>query len=283
MDRRSFIVAMPAIGFLGARPGGLSVGAQGLVSGRSLVLEEIGIQLYTLRALLSEDVAGTLAQVAEIGYRTVEFAGLYGLTPREMRRTLDAVGLRAVSSHAGVNDIRGDWTSFLEGAQELGQDFVFVPSIPESERTPEGLRKLADDFNRAGEMAVSAGLHFGYHNHAWEFVVLSDGTITMDLLLERTEPRLVDWQMDIFWTVDGGGDPMAYLESHAGRVTSVHVKDRTPDGQMVDVGKGVIDFAMILPRAEELGMLHAFVEHDMPDAPIESVRHSFNALNALNL
>ena len=283
MDRRSFIVAMPAIGFLGARPGGLSVGAQGLVSGRSLVLEEIGIQLYTLRALLSEDVAGTLAQVAEIGYRTVEFAGLYGLTPREMRRTLDAVGLRAVSSHAGVNDIRGDWTSFLEGAQELGQVFVFVPSIPESERTPEGLRKLADDFNRAGEMAVSAGLHFGYHNHAWEFVALSDGTITMDLLLERTEPRLVDWQMDIFWTVDGGGDPMAYLESHAGRVTSVHVKDRTPDGQMVDVGKGVIDFAMILPRAEELGMLHAFVEHDMPDAPIESVRHSFNALNALNL
>jgi len=105
----------------------------------------------------------------------------------------------------------------------------------------------------------------------------------MDLLLERTEPRLVDWQMDIFWTVDGGGDPMAYLESHAGRVTSVHVKDRTPDGRMVDVGKGVIDFAMILPRAEELGMLHAFVEHDMPDAPIESVRHSFNALNALNL
>ena len=274
---------MPAIGFLGARPGGLAVGAQGLVSGRSLVLEEIGIQLYTLRALLSEDVAGTLAQVAEIGYRTVEFAGLYGLTPREMRRTLDAVGLRAVSSHAGVNDIRGDWTSFLEGAQELGQDFVFVPSIPESERTPEGLRKLADDFNRAGEMAVSAGLHFGYHNHAWEFVALPDGTIMMDLLLERTEPRLVDWQMDIFWTVDGGCDPMAYLESHAGRVTSVHGKDRTPDGQMVDVGKGVIDFAMILPRAEELGMLHAFVEHDMPDAPIESVRHSFNALNALNL
>ena len=283
MDRRSFIGTMPAIGFLGARPGGLSSGERGLESGRLLVLEEIGIQLYTLRALLSEDVAGTLAQVAEIGYRTVEFAGLYGLTPREMRRTLDAVGLRAVSSHAGVNDIRGDWASFLEGAQELGQDFIFVPSIPESERTPEGLRKLAEDFNRAGEMAGSAGLHFGYHNHAWEFVALSDGTIMMDLLLERTEPRLVDWQMDIFWTVDGGGDPMAYLESHAGRVTSVHVKDRTPDGQMVDVGKGVIDFAMILPRAEELGMLHAFVEHDMPDAPIESVHHSFNALNALRL
>ena len=283
MDRRSFIAAMPAIGFLGSKAGGLSSGERGLVSGRPLVIEEIGIQLYTLRALLSEDVAGTLAQVTEIGYRTVEFAGLYGLTPREMRRTLDAVGLRAVSSHAGVNDIRGDWASFLEGAQELGQDFIFVPSIPESERTPEGLRKLADDFNRAGEMAGSAGLHFGYHNHAWEFVALPDGTIMMDLLLERTEPGLVDWQMDIFWTVDGGGDPMAYLESHAGRVTSVHVKDRTPDGRMVDVGKGVIDFAMILPRAEELGMLHAFVEHDMPDAPIESVRHSFNALNALNL
>ena len=283
MDRRRFIVAMPAIGFLASKPGRLSVSGQDLVSGRSLVVEEIGVQLYTLRALLSEDVDGTLAQVAEIGYRTVEFAGLYGLSPREMRRILDAVGLRAVSSHAGVSDIRGDWASFLEGAQELGQDFVFVPSIPESERPPEGLRKLAEDFNRAGEMAGSAGLHFGYHNHAWEFAALPDGTIMMDLLLERTEPRLVDWQMDIFWVVDGGGDPMAYLESQAGRVTSVHVKDRTLEGRMVDVGKGVIDFARILPRAEELGMLHVFVEHDTPDAPIESVRYSFNALSALKL
>ena len=283
MDRRSFIATMPAIGFLGSRPGGLPVGEEGLLPGRSLVVEEIGIQLYTLRAPLSEDVAGTLAQVAEIGYQTVEFAGLYGLTPGEMRTTMDAVGLRAVSSHAGVSDIRGDWASFLEGAQQLGQDFIFVPSIPESERTPEGLRKLAEDFNQAGEIAGSGGLHFGYHNHAWEFAALPDGTVPMDLLLERTEPRLVDWQMDIFWVVDGGGDPMAYLESQAGRVTSVHVKDRTPDGRMVDVGKGVIDFATILPRAEELGMLHAFVEHDTPDAPIESVRYSFNALSALKL
>tara|TARA_B100001765_G_scaffold63107_1_gene37819 strand:- start:835 stop:1686 length:852 start_codon:yes stop_codon:yes gene_type:complete len=283
MDRRSFIATMPAIGFLGSKPGGLPVGEEGLLPGRSLVVEEIGIQLYTLRVPLSEDVAGTLAQVAEIGYQTVEFAGLYGLTPGEMRTTMDAVGLRAVSSHAGVSDIRGDWASFLEGAQQLGQDFIFVPSIPESERTPEGLRKLAEDFNQAGEIAGSGGLHFGYHNHAWEFAALPDGTVPMDLLLERTEPRLVDWQMDIFWVVDGGGDPMAYLESQAGRVTSVHVKDRTPDGRMVDVGKGVIDFATILPRAEELGMLHAFVEHDTPDAPIESVRYSFNALSALKL
>ena len=283
MDRRSFIATMPAIGFLGSKPGGLPVGEEGLLPGRSPVVGEIGIQLYTLRAPLSEDVAGTLAQVAEIGYQTVEFAGLYGLSPGEMRTTMDAVGLRAVSSHAGVSDIRGDWASFLEGAQQLGQDFIFVPSIPESERTPEGLRKLAEDFNQAGEIAGSGGLHFGYHNHAWEFAALPDGTVPMDLLLERTEPRLVDWQMDIFWVVDGGGDPMAYLESQAGRVTSVHVKDRTPDGRMVDVGKGVIDFATILPRAEELGMLHAFVEHDTPDAPIESVRYSFNALSALKL
>ena len=283
MDRRNFIAAMPAIGFLGSRPRGLPVGGQGLVLGQALVIEEIGVQLYTLRSLLSEDVDGTLALVAEIGYRTVEFAGLYGFTPREMRGKLDAAGLRAVSSHAGVIEIRGDWPFFLEGAQELGQDLVFVPSIPESERTPEGLRHLAEDFNRAGEMARSAGLRFGYHNHDWEFAALSDGTIMMDVLLECTERRLVDWQMDIFWTVHGGGDPMVYLEREAGRVTSVHLKDRTSDGLMVDVGKGVIDFATILPRAEELGMLHAFVEHDTPDAPLESVRYSFNALSALEL
>lgn len=282
MDRRSFIGTMPVIGLLGSRAKRLDVGgAQHPKSEWFPVVEEIGVQLYTLRSLLSQDVDRTLAAVAEIGYRTVEFAGLYGLTPQEMRRKLDAAGLRAVSSHVGVSDIRGDWTSFLEGAQELGQDLVVVPSIPESERTSEGLRKLAEDFNRAGEMASSAGLHFGYHNHSWEFAALPDGPIMMNLLLERTEPGLVDWQMDIFWTVDGGADPIAYLESQPGRVTSVHVKDRTVNGLMVDVGKGVIDFATILPRAEELGMLHAFVEHDTPDAPMESVRYSFNALSSL--
>ena len=142
---------------------------------------------------------------------------------------------------------------------------------------------MADDFNRAAESARSAGLRFGYHNHDWEFGPLSDGTIPMDLLLERTDDDLVDWQMDIFWLVNGGAEPVPYLEQTSGRVTSVHVKDRTADGQMVDVGDGVIDFASLLRLAGPLGLLHAFVEHDQPGDGLESVRRSFVHLSSLGL
>ena len=241
-------------------------------------IELLGVQLYTLRQEMASAPERTLAAIAEIGYREVELAGLYGLTPREMRSKLDEVGLRAVSSHHGVGDIRGAWARTLEGAQELGQSLIVAPSIPGSERTAEGLRRIADDFNHAGQTAAEAGLRFGYHNHDWEFGPLPDGTVPMDLLLERTSPDLVDWQMDIFWIVDGGESPARYLDGTSGRVTSVHVKDRTPGGEMVDVGDGVIDFSLLLASAERHGMRHAFVEHDRPADAIDSVRRSFQHL-----
>ena len=242
-------------------------------------LEGFGIQLYTLRDAMEDDVDRTLAAVAEMGYAEVELAGLHGRTPGEMRRALDAVGLTAASSHQSIEEVRGDWARVLDGARTLGQSLVVVPGLPGEERTAEGLRRVADDFDRAGEAAERAGLRFGYHNHDWEMRPLADGTVPIDLLMERTDPSVVDWQMDIFWTVHGGAEPERRLRS--GRVTSVHVKDRTADGEMVDVGQGEIDFASILNLAEANGLRHAFVEHDRPDDPLESARRSLAHLRVL--
>ncbi len=276
IDRRSFLAAAPGLALLAACERGQPA------TSPTRALDALGVQLYTLRSALADDLDGTLAAVARVGYREVELAGLYGLTPREMRARLEAVGLRATSSHQSVDDVRGGWARVLDEARELGQSLVVVPSIPAAERTPEGLRRLADDFNRAGEAARAAGLRFGYHNHDWEHRALVDGTVPIDLLLERTNPAVVDWQMDIFWTVHGGADPARYLSGASGRVTSVHVKDRSPDGRMVDVGAGVIDFAVLLPLAERHGLLHAFVEHDQPgDDPVASVRRSYEHLSVV--
>ena len=277
MDRRSFLGTLPAAALLaGCTQREASVAA-------SRATRNWGLQLYTLRSVLADDVDRTLTAVAEIGYGHVEFAGLYGLTPREMRSRLDATGLRATSSHQSVGDVRGDWERILEGAQELGQSLVIVPSISSDLRTPDGLRELADDFNRAGESARAAGLRFGYHNHDWEHQAFPDGTVPIDLLLERTDPAVVDWQMDIFWTVHAGADPVRYLNETAGRVSSVHVKDRTASGDMVAVGNGEIDFATLLPLAEGLGLQHAYVEKDRPgDDPLANVRRSFEHLSTLS-
>jgi len=276
MDRRTFLSVAPPLALLSA------AGASAVPTPSRRALSAFGVQLYTLRSVMAGDVGRTLAAVAEIGYLEVELAGLHELTPRQMRARLDDVGLIAASSHQSVAEVRGDWAGVLEGARELGQSLVVLPSIPADERTPDGLRRLADDFNRAGDAARAAGLRFGYHNHDWEHRALPDGTVPMDLLLERTDPDVVDWQMDVFWTVHGGIDPVRYLDQAAGRVTSIHMKDRTADGRMVAVGEGVIDFGALIPFAERLGLIHAFVEHDQPgDDPVASVRRSFAHLRRL--
>lgn len=285
IDRRSFLAALPLSGLALSAGAGSKTGLwaaarpRGIEAGRfGPALRGVGVQLYTLRTLMGDGPDAVLARLAEIGYTEVELAGTYGLSPRELRRRLDAEGLTAVSSHLGIDAVRERWSETLEGAQELGQSLIVVPSIPSSEQSPDGLRRVAEDFNRAGEAARAAGIRFGYHNHAWEVEAMADGRRRMDLLLEWCEPDLVDWQMDVFWTVHGGADPMAYLRDHGQRITSVHIKDRTPDGTMVAAGDGAIDFASILERASGLGLRHGFVEHDNPDDPLESVARSYRAV-----
>ena len=293
LDRRRFLRALPGavvvagglpgLGRMWARAEGWPAGSVGHLGSDGggpafQVPSAIGVQLYTVRSVMTSDPDGTLAAIAGIGYEEVELAGLYGMSAREMKARLDAVGLAATSSHHSVEEVRDSWEATLEAAVALGQRLVVVPALPAAERDGEALRRVADDFNRAGEAARAAGLRLGYHNHDWEMRPGADGVRPIDLLLDRTDAELVDWQMDIFWVVHGGADPMAELDARAGRVTSFHVKDRTAAGDMADVGAGVIDFRPVLARAGELGLLHQYVEHDQPGDPIDSVRASYRAL-----
>jgi len=261
MDRRSFVAALAAAPLAAC------------VDPRA-PLARPGLQLYTVRDAMATDVDGTLAALASIGYREVELAGTYGLTPAQFRTRLDNAGLRAVSGHVDLSDVRGEWQRTLDGAAELGQELIVIPWLPEDVRDADSLRAVADDFNRAGEASAQMGLRLGYHNHEFEFE--STGGVThMAVLLDETDPALVDWQMDIYWTVHAGQDPLDWLNRYSGRVTSVHIKDRTPDGAMVDVGDGVIDFSTILRAAEPQGLRYGFIEHDFPEDPVASVRRSF--------
>lgn len=246
-------------------------------------LDGWGVQLYTLRDRLDDDLEGTLAAIAGIGYAEVELVQLHGLTPTEMRSRLDTAGLRATSSHYPIQAFRDGLEESVDGAAELGQSLMVLPSIPSDERTAEGLARVAEDLSRAGERARAAGLRVGYHNHDWELRPMAGGTRPIDVLLDGSDPALVDWQMDIFWTVHGGADPLVMLEERGERVTSVHVKDRTADGRMVDVGDGVIDFPSVLAAAGSQALLHAFVEHDRPGDSIDSVRRSFGHLSSLGV
>jgi sugar phosphate isomerase/epimerase len=242
---------------------------------------DLGIQLYTLRSILPQDFDGTLARLADVGYREVEFAGYHGRDPAAVRAALDAAGLRAPSAHVAIEALDAEWARTLEAAHAIGHEWLVVAWIPEELRPDlDGYRRIAERFNQAAATAREAGIGFAYHNHDFEFVPL-EGRTPYDVLLEETDPELVRLELDLYWITKGGRDPLDYFARYPGRFPLVHVKDMGEDGGMVDVGEGTIDFARIIARREEAGIRHWFVEHDVPADPMRTARVSYENLRRL--
>jgi len=246
-------------------------------------IERIGLQLYTVRTLMTKDMPGTMAAVAAAGYREVEFAGYFGRTPAEVRALLNAHGLTAPSTHVGLEAVREGFGATAEAAQAIGIRYLTVASLDMRTITSvDDWKRTADVFNEVGRRAKAAGLRFAYHNHAVEFTMV-DGVVPMDLLIGGTDSSLVAFELDLFWAMKAGQDPRAYFERHPGRFEMVHVKDATaaPASAMTDVGAGVMDWSRIFAAHTTAGIRHFFVEHDSPADPLGSIRRSAAFLKTL--
>jgi sugar phosphate isomerase/epimerase len=237
------------------------------------------VQLYTVRAAMEESVEQTLARVAQIGYREVEFAGYFDRSPQQIRSMLDQNGLAAPAAHLSLNVLEDNWDTTVAAAATVGHRYLVLPAIPPESRTNlDTYRSLAERFNRFGESARAAGLTFGYHNHDFEFAPQGD-RLPYDILVEETDPALVVFELDLFWITKAGRDPSAYLRTRPERFHLVHVKDMTADGTMADVGAGTIPFPSLFGLGT--GIRHFFVEHDNPTAPFDSIAASFRYLRNL--
>ena len=249
-------------------------------------LDRIGVQLYTLRAEMERDFDGTLARVAGIGFREVEFAGYFNRTPEQVKGALTHLGLTAPAGHMPYESLAdaASWEKILDASNRIGHQYAIIAWTPaEVRRTMDDWKRVAERFNWAGRKAKEAGLGFAYHNHDFEFKALN-GQIPFDLLLAETDPELVKIEMDLYWITLGGFDPLQYFRRFPGRFPMVHVKDMKKGGahpQMVDVGKGDIDFRNIFARRDEAGIRHFFVEHDEPSDPVASIRASYQYLKSL--
>lgn len=244
-------------------------------------LDRIGVQLYTVRHQMEKDFEGTIARVAATGYQEVEFAGYFGRTPRAVRALLDKNGLAAPSSHVSLAP--AEWRAALDAAPVVGHRYLVIAWIPpEQRRTLDDYKRAAERLNRAATEAKAAGLQFAYHNHDFEFQPL-DGKLPYDVLLAETDPKLVQLEMDLYWIVKGGQDPLVYFGRWPGRFPMVHVKDSAgpPDHRMVEVGAGKIDFKKIFAQSDQAGIRHYFVEHDEPADPFASIRASCEYLKHL--
>lgn len=292
MDRRTFLTALSG-----------TAAATGI--GRKLAWAEelhrvntIGIQLYTVRDALKLDYDGTLAKLAEIGYREVESGGGHDKPAKEMRETLKRHGLTSPSYHVDWKSLGEDWPRVIEDNKIVGRTYLVNPWIDEAVRDqPDGWKHAADTLNTAGETAKKAGIQFAYHNHWVEFVPLADGKLPYDILLENCDANFVKMEMDLGWITVGGQDPLKYFARYPGRFCIVHVKDvhEVPDAPSVrssrfagenmtilaDVGTGVIDWKRIFAHSEEAGIKHYFVEHDNPNNSLETARVSYQYLEKL--
>jgi sugar phosphate isomerase/epimerase len=275
MNRRTFIESSIATAIVSATA--KSAWAVARVPHR---IDRIGIQLYTVRAFMKDDFDGTIAKIAQNGYKEVEFAGYFGKTPQEARAAIDKNGLTSPSAHHPIDALEKNLPEIIDGAHTIGQKFIVCPYLDAKSRTADGYKHLAESCNKVGEATQKAGIQFCYHNHSFEFEKVDglDGKLPFDYLIAQTDPKLVKIEMDLCWITVAGQDPVAYFNKFPGRFPLVHVKDWSKEGSdpggnvgavghpvtghIANVGSGSIDWKNIFPHASKAGIQHYFVEND---------------------
>ncbi len=254
-----------------------------------------GVTLYTVRNEMGSDPAGTLQQVADAGYKYIEAASFqegkyYGLTPEEFKKDVEALSMTPLSTHQGSATL-DNIDEEIAAAKAAGFKYFVIPVPPmgyfeydmetQSLSMSEDLETIADILTTMGEKCKAAGLQLLYHNHNFEFEKNSNGIVPYDYFLENLDPEFVNFQIDLYWTVKAGADPVAYFEKYPGRFKIWHVKDMDDQGRFAPVGTGTIDFARILKYKKVSGMQYYVVEQDQTFdgmEPLEAIRISHEGL-----
>ena len=277
---------------------GLALGTLAVIPSLAFTTKKktIGIQLWTLRDTLPKDVKGVLAQIAKAGFKEVETFGFspkdntfFGTSVHDFKAILDANGLKAISNHFDFNNYiktgdLSDLKSYIAAAKVLGSEYVTIPWIlPELRGTSaDDYKKLAAGINKVAQQSHDVGLKLAYHNHDFEFTKFGN-TNGYEILLNETDPKVVDFELDLYWAVRAGHNPLDLFEQHPGRFTMWHVKDMDKANKELnaEIGKGAIDFKAIFEQAKLSGMKRFFLEHETnynPN-PLESIKSSFDYIS----
>jgi sugar phosphate isomerase/epimerase len=238
----------------------------------------IGLQLYSLRDQFGKDVPGTLDKVKQFGFKYAEVAGTYGMTSEQFAGQLEARGIKPIGMHFDYNRYRTDPEGVAREAKSLGLQYAGCAWIPhQGDFDEKTCREAAAVFNKAGEVMAKQGLKFFYHTHGYEFQPYGKGTL-FDLLMAETNPKLVSYEMDIFWIVFPNQDPVKLFQKYAKRWELVHLKDMkkgTPTGALtggtdvsndVALGTGLMDMPAILKAAKKAGVKYYFIEDESPSS-----------------
>lgn len=272
MRRRDFL-RTSALGAAGCCVSSTYAGPTALQSRLPLV----GIQLYTVRDLMADDVRKTLEAVANVGFDEVEFAGYFDKKPKDIAKILKDVGMRAPSAHITTEVGSGTFEEGIEAAAIIGHEYLVWAWIEEKDRRSlDDYRRFAEQFNRIGEACRKSGIQFCYHNHDFEFVAFHDGEERpFDLLLRETDPSLVQIELDLYWISKARQDPFKYFADYSGRFPLLHVKDMDDTDQrgFAELGRGTLDFRTMFRGIPDAGARHFFFEQDETSLDVMDAVH----------
>ncbi len=292
MNRRHFLRTTAATSLVLGLPRALAA-----LDAANPYRKNIGIQLYTLRNEIGQDASGTIKAVADAGYKQVE---LYGFPDADalLKGAADH-GLAANSSHfqwdSVVNpsdDAMSDFRKILDKAKEHGLSDLVIPYLHDHQRSSlDAYKKVAENSNKAANLAEEAGIRLSYHNHAFEFEPKDGGRTGFDVFVEEFSPRM-HFELDVFWVKLGGVDPVELVKKLSGRVSQLHLKDlkegipipsfgHVPADAFKELGNGIIPMEPLLVAAEAAGVRHCHVEQDQSPDPMASIRESIGHLATL--
>lgn len=256
--------------------------------------KNVGIQLYTLREQIPNDVKGVIEKVANAGYKEVETYGYsakdgyWGMDAKSFKDLLKANGLTSPSGHFGFDDFITSGNKellkpLIDGAAAIDNHYFTIAHIGEPLRkTLEDYKKITQRLNEAAELVKQAGMKLAYHNHAFELDKHEGGVTGYETMLNGTNKDLISFEMDLYWIVRSGNDPVAFFNKYPGRFVMWHVKDMDKANNTIntEVGAGTIDFKNIYKHAKQSGLEHLIVEQEnFSKDPFVSIKESFDYVN----
>jgi len=261
------------------------------LSGEAGKLKNFGIQLWSVRDDLAKDPKGVLTKLASYGYKQIEsFEGakgiFWGMTNKEFKAHLDSVGSKIISSHCNINQ---DFEKKAAEAAAIGMKYLICP-YKGPQKDIDAFKKFADEFNQKGEICKKNGIRFAYHNHDYSFVTMS-GEMGQDVMMKNTDPKLVDFELDMYWVVAAGQDIETWLNKYPKRFRLCHVKDRKKDAAATEkdasvvIGTGSIDYPKILKTAKKQGMEYYIVEQEKWEGttPMQAAQADANYMKTLSI
>ncbi len=292
--RRDFL-KVSAAGALGAMVLGQAACTSAAVDKKSF---GVGLQLYTIRDAIANDLQGSLQKLSDLGYKNLEMASyadgkFYGREPKELQKLVEDLGMKIVSSHTSV-EAEGITTAsaqqMADAHAEIGVEYCVQPWIEEKDRNVETYKKMIAEWNKVGEIMKNVGIQFGYHNHNFEFLP-TDGMVPYyDIFLKEMDADLITMELDCYWATKAGQDPVEMFNKYPGRFQLLHFKDMSKEvtepfytvdkDDITSVGAGLIDYKRIYDAREKAGMKYFFVEDDNQGngKPFEGIKISIDNL-----